>query len=257
MVVSQVYCMCDKHPGNPNGVCGNSYIHFGHEGWGEPYGRSKRCADCDSCFSGGRRGLNILAHDKQNIDNWLRSTNPDTLLGQTSFGSIGTCSYAISKRLYPSFSVAVAKKNRNIIQPPACGSRFLFETEVDGYWQLNENTGRYELDPEFNHHPMEQGWTIDFKDLDHDIRNQEPTCPVCSSELRLMMHEGWTKQPDIGYGDQRRPIRIYYLSCRHDWSEYSPNNPLVSNEYAPPFNPHHVLNLQSCSFWHTDFRYEK
>ncbi|MDA8623778.1 hypothetical protein N9L38_05845, partial [Candidatus Poseidoniales archaeon] len=80
-----------------------------------------------------------------------------------------------------------------IREPPICRSRFLFETEVSGFWQLNQNSGQYVLKPDYNHHPMEQGWTIDFNDLDRDIRDQEPICPICKSELRLMMHEGWTQ----------------------------------------------------------------
>lgn len=256
MAARMVTCGCNKHPSNPNGVCGQSYVYFGHEGWGEPYGRGSRCPSCDTCFSRGHRGLNLLARNKQKIGDWLNSSNPDVLLGQTSFNR-NKSSYAISNRLYPSFSMAVAKKNRMIREPPICRSRFLFETEVSGVWQLNQNSGRYELKPDYNHNPLEQGWTIDFNDLDRDIREQEPECPICKSELRLMMHEGWTQHPEIGYGNERRPIRIYYLSCEHDWQRYSPNNPIKSNEYAPPFNPHPKLNIETCSFWHTDFRYLK
>ena len=156
---------CNKHPGNPNGFCGQTYLYFGHEGWGEPYGRGSRCPSCDNCFSRGHRGLNILAPNKQKIGDWLNSSNPDVLLGQTSFNRT-KCSYAIGNRLYPRFSIAVAKKNRMIREPPICRSRFLFETEVSGFWQLNQNSGQYVLKPDYNHHPMEQGWTIDFNDLD-------------------------------------------------------------------------------------------
>jgi len=257
MVAQMIPCRCDNHPTNPNGVCGQMYLYFGHEGWGEPYGRGRRCESCDHCFSSGRRGLNILAKEKQTIGDWLNSTNPDKLLGQTVFTSRKS-SYAIIKRLYPNFSDAIANKNLSIQENPICRSKFLFETEVSGYWQLNQDTRRYELDPHFSHDPLEQGWTIDFNDLDNDIRSQEPLCPVCNSELRLMMHEGWTIQPQIGYGNQRRPIRIFYLSCEHDWNGYSPNNPIMRrNEYAPPFNTHPTLDLASCSFWHTDFRYKE
>ena len=110
MVAQMIPCRCDNHPTNPNGVCGQMYLYFGHEGWGEPYGRGRRCESCDHCFSSGRRGLNILAKEKQTIGDWLNSTNPDKLLGQTVFTSRKS-SYAIIKRLYPNFSDAIANKN--------------------------------------------------------------------------------------------------------------------------------------------------
>jgi len=254
MVAAFIRCRCDKHPQEPNGICGMEYLYFGHEGWGEPYGRGKRCSSCDRCFINSDRGLSILSASKQKIGKWLKSKDPDTLLGGTSFLGF-SASYAIKRRLYPSFSNAIAKKNMQIKEAPICRSRFLFETEVGGYWHLNQNSGRYELKPEFNNHPMEQGWTIDLEQLIADVDLQEPSCPICGSVMKILMHEGWVKKRDVGYGNERRPIRIYYLSCEHDWTTYRPNRPIRSNEDAPPFNVHPLKNDPSASFWHSEFRY--
>ena len=254
MVAAFIRCRCDKHPQEPNGICGMKYLYFGHEGWGEPYGRGKRCSSCDRCFINSDRGLSILSASKQKIGKWLKSKDPDTLLGGTSFLGF-SASYAIKRRLYPSFSNAIAKKNMQIKEAPICRSRFLFETEVGGYWHLNQNSGRYELKPEFNNHPMEQGWTIDLEQLIADVDLQEPSCPICGSVMKILMHEGWVKKRDVGYGNERRPIRIYYLSCEHDWTTYRPNRPIRSNEDAPPFNVHPLKNDPSASFWHSEFRY--
>jgi len=249
-----ISCKCDKHPQEPNGVCGFGYLYFGHEGWGEPYGRGNRCPNCDLCFSNSDRGLSILSDSKQKIEKWLKSKDSDTLLGETSF--IGfKASYAIKQRLYPSFSNAIAKKNMQIRKAPICRSRFLFETEVAGVWQINQNSSRYELKPNFNKHPMEQGWTIDFKQLSADVDLQKPSCPICGSVMKILMHEGWVIKRDVGYGNERRPIRIYYLSCEHDSTTYRPNRPIKSNEDAPPFNVHPLEKDPSASFWHSEFRY--
>lgn len=33
-----IACRCNKHPGNPNGVCGQTYLYFGHEAGGNLMG---------------------------------------------------------------------------------------------------------------------------------------------------------------------------------------------------------------------------
>lgn len=246
-------CSCDKHPGNANGICGAAYIYFGHEGWGEPYGRGHHCHACDSCYPSGF-GLAALSKEKQNIQTWLQSDGPDTLSGQTSF-IIGKTSWAISKRLAPTFISSIMKKNIGITELPTCGAMFLFETEVAGYWERS-NKGTWELNIQSHYDVFQSRWALDPKQLEADIRRQKPSCPICSDPLRLMMHEGWVKAPAIGYGEKPRPIRVYYLSCNHDWTSYRPNNPIKSNEGAPPFNQHPTNSNNQCSFWHSQQRYK-
>ena len=105
----------------------------------------------------------------------------------------------------------------------------------------------------FNKHPAEQGWTIDFEQLSADVDLQEPSCPICGSVMNILMHEGWVMQRDVGYSNERRPIRIYYLSCEHDSTTYRPNRPIKSNEDAPPFNVHPLEKDPRASFWHSEF----
>ena len=249
------YCRCEKHTdgnGNPT-ACGKAYITFGHYGWGEPYSRARYCEDCDSCQSLWGHGLDALEKSKQDPETWVRSSGPDTLLGQTSFLNSKT-SYAIRARLPPKFNASVFLKNANITLNGPCGNDFLFETEVAGVWEKNPNTNRWELKGH-NYHPMEGRWALDPQKLHDDVKMSKPTCPLCGFGLDLMMHEGWISAPAIGYGKEPRPIRVYYLSCSPDYAKYSPNDIIGSNQFGRPFNPHQIVRGQWASFWHHELRY--
>jgi hypothetical protein len=73
-----------------------------------------------------------------------------------------------------------------------------------------------------------------------------------------MMHEGWIRSAGVGFDNQPRPYRVYYLTCVPDWERYRPNNPIASNAFGPPFNPHAVADRigwsSRLSFWHPSNR---
>ena len=246
-------CSCDRHPGNANGKCGATYLYFGHEGLGmEPRGRGHHCENCDSCYPFGF-GLAALEKQKQNIQKWLESDGASLFLGETTF-IMRKASYTIRGRLFPKFGQSVLEKNIGTVKSPVCDAMFLLETDIPGEWERNKD-GKMKLSTQPHYDVYQSHWVLDPKQLEADIRNQNPFCPICRDPLRLMMHEGWVNAEKMGHGKKRRPFRVYYLSCNHDWTSYRPNGANRTNEGAPSFNPHPTNKNNQCSFWHSQQRY--
>ena len=96
------------------------------------------------------------------------------------------------------------------------------------------------------------------REIIDDVERQEPECPLCGSSLHLMMHEGWIRSPGVGFGNEPRPYRVYYLTCVPDWEKHRPNSAIASNAFGPPFNPHPAAGRigwsSRLSFWHPSNR---
>jgi len=78
------------------------------------------------------------------------------------------------------------KKNIGITELPTCGALFLFDTEVAGNWERS-NKGTWELNIQSHYDVFQSRWALVPKQLETDIRRQNPSCPICSDPLRLMM----------------------------------------------------------------------
>jgi hypothetical protein len=242
-------CLCKHHPGGKG--CGNSYGTFGHYGWGEPWIRKTRCPTCDNCGpSGGAYGIEGLSPEKRGVQKWINGRGADVLLALSeSIGLFRKCSYAIKHRLSPRFSKALELRNTGIKKDSECGCDFLFEIEIGTIWHEGSKGLVPRLDGDYN--PLELAYVLNPTELQQDILAQGITCPICDQVLHLMLHEGWIKAPSIGYGNKPRPYRVYYLTCYPDYSKYTPNRAIKSNDWMPPFNrlPPVKRYAQWASFW--------
>ena len=237
-------CLCKHHPGGKG--CGNSYVTFGHYGWGEPWIRKTRCPTCDNCGpSGGAYGIEGLSPEKRDVQKWINGRDADVALFNLRSSR---CSYAISSRLSRRFSEALNLRNTGVKQDHDCRCDFLFEIEVGTIWHEGSKGLEPRLDGDYN--PEGLAYVLSPTELQQDILAQGITCPICDQVLHLMLHEGWIKAPSIGYGKKPRPYRVYYLTCWPEYSKYTPNNPLKPNGGMPPFNPHPMyLSSLWASFW--------
>ena len=205
-----VFCKCPHH-----GVkdCGKGYTTFGHYGWGEPWIRMSRCPDCDYCgHSGGAYGIEGLSPEKQDGQTWINGPEADLMLGLSDF-SRSKCSYAISSRLSPRFSKALALRNSGFKKGPGpCGNDFLFEIEIGTIWHEGQKGLVPKTDGHYN--PYELACVLSPTKLQQDILAQGITCPICDQALHLMLHDGWIKAPSVGYGKKPHLIILLTVKCR-------------------------------------------
>ena len=255
-MIHQRTCTCEHHTddqGMPT-QCGISYGVFGHFGWGEPWISASRCGACHGCGTG-RLGLNALPPAQHDVGAWVASPAADAMLGQHLMG-LQRSSYSIRSRLAPRFVRARGLVREGVRLDGRCGHDHLFAVELPGHFRREGQ--RWTPSPVGHHHPDEERYVIGACEIIDDVERQDPECPLCGHSLHLMMHEGWIRSAGVGFDNQPRPYRVYYLTCVPDWERYRPNNPIASNAFAPPFNPHPAAERigwsSRLSFWHSSNR---